>query len=206
MSEGLLETIAVIRKRLKIRIIFYNSTRVLLETLKIKGFSLATGFESRKCVTGQGTLSTEHHRPSESHNHVVLTVIGLDDKVEYIIDLTGLQFGVCGDDIMRPQLVCEPLAMWRNHFKYCRDSEPVYDIYNMGKRKLIETVARIVAEEKLSYENDRNAENLSQSNTKDMDEAACNAADVAMARLLLEAVENNGNGSNDKKKNKAKSK
>lgn len=204
MSEGLMETIAVIKRRLEIKEIFYDSIRLSLETLKIRGFSLKSNFGSRKCVTGQETMLEQHH-DYESHNHVALTMMGLDDKVEYVIDLTGLQFGVYGTDILRPQLVCEPLKTWRARFNFCIDDEPKYQ-YN-AKRKLLESLARIVTEEKISFEGDRNAA-ISQSKprSKEVDEAACNAADEAMNRLLLEEDEDTSKASKNKNKSKAKSK
>lgn len=186
MSEGLHETFAVIGRRLKVKDVFFNSIRLSLDTLKVRGFSLSVNLESRKRVTDQPTGSTEHHRPCESHNHVALTMINLDDGVEYIIDLAGSQFGIYGADVLRPQLVCEPLVTWRARFKHCRDDEAKFQYDN--KRRLMETVARIVMDEKINFENDKCAEMLSKAKhvSKEDDEAACKAADEAMASLLLE--------------------
>lgn len=105
----------------------YQGLSFLPESAEIVGFSLLkkAGFESFTLDSNNLEPTPEgHHAANESHNHVVISIKTQRDE-EYIIDLSGLQFGIYGRNPMQPYLVVEPTEQWKTRFKVCNSAAPI---------------------------------------------------------------------------------
>jgi len=178
----------IVLKKLKNKnkaIIRYDNVLFQLDSAIIRGYSILKkgNFESYQYCNNRVDQS---HTKYESHNHVVMII---KDQLnhEYVIDLTGSQFGIFGN-VDTPQIVILPIDDWRNRFSSCRDSTPSFP--NMGgKLDRIKMIAEIVFN--FYYKNNLQTKTLPPSKTEVFttpSEVALTEARKAVEQMTIDCV------------------
>lgn len=88
-----------------------------LKTANLLNFEVMLDVDAINEVTGVPLDSRSHHRPLEPILHTVVTLS--DRWTTYVIDLAGSQFGIFGDNSLRPQVVFEEVGVWKERFVCC---------------------------------------------------------------------------------------
>eukprot|EP01038_Epipyxis_sp_PR26KG_P014526 gene14526-19502_t len=212
IATGLLECIHHIQKRLHITEVVYNDIVLSLSSAEIEGFSVSVKFGSKTCIQGNSE-PIQQHFPHEGHNHIVLTLLDAFGK-KYVVDLSGLQFGIYGEDVRRPHIVIEPLEIWRLHFEKFKSVDPSFTYQN--KLDLMKNITNVVITTatdeylKMNHHSVGSTRIKPAQMSKEELDAKSLAVEEMMAKLLLEEEEEeeeklrNQTKTNDKGKKSSK--
>jgi hypothetical protein len=214
MSKMLMEALHVLTQGRKPIQLSFGSVSLDANTARIEGLSVLKkdnrSFYNLYNSSEAGAQSNEAHRPGESHNHVVVVLKETGSDTEYVLDLTGTQFGFFGFDPLRPQIVCEPYSVYIQRFKHAEIAVPRYP--DEGKIQIYEkhvsllfTLWRQMC--RGSSSGASNMGNVSNPVSFSAEAAALEAERSLLALLDLEDQGNNsaaGHGTGKKKKSKKK--
>ena len=162
----------------------YEDLTFMPESAEIVGFSVLkkAGFESLTLDSNNMVPAPEgHHSVNESHNHVVIAIKTQKDE-EYVIDLSGPQFGIFGQDPIQPYLIVEPIERWKTRFRMCRPTAPAMS-YG-AKNVLVKAVSTIIGNAYLNKKSASIKKKDSKSSTGMVDEEAVVRAKLAEMELM----------------------
>jgi hypothetical protein len=111
----------ILKSSIKGQSLNHNGLSFKIDSAQMKGFSVLKkeGFES--CTLTDKDMRRQpngYHAIGERHNHVIMTIKSQDD-VEYVLDLSGPQFGNFGPNPLQPYLCFEPIELWKARFPHC---------------------------------------------------------------------------------------
>lgn len=124
----------------------HNGLSLKVDSVEMKGFSVLKreGFESCT-LTNEDMVrhSAGYHSSGEAHNHVIMTIKSQDDE-EYVLDLSGPQFGNFGPNPLQPYLCVEPIELWKTRFRRCTPAgtKMSYDAKNAMAKEISSIVCK----------------------------------------------------------------
>ena len=111
----------ILKSSVKGKSLSHNGLSFKVDSVEMKGFSIMKrdGFESCTLTNEDMTRYTNNfHRIGEGQNHVIMTIRSQDDE-EYVLDLSGPQFGNFGPNPLQPYLCVEPIELWKTRYLVC---------------------------------------------------------------------------------------